>query len=270
MVGSGDTVKVFEAKTTAGANKLESLRKTDFALVGQVDDKILISLTEQLVREMSLRIRRKFKKGRKGLVDISNVIRKSVQDGGNFLTLKYREKKKEKFRMVILLDVSGSMDKYSFYLLRFILMLRVHFKNIEVFTFSTKLLRITDQIDQRNMDISLQMLSHQADHWSGGTRIGECLKNFNHNYGKRVLNGRSLTVILSDGLDTGEAPELERQLRRIKLRTKKLVWLNPLKGMVGYQPIQKGMKVALPQLDLFSSAHNLQSLLTLESIIANA
>ena len=215
--GSGTSAKAFEAKTTAGANKLESLKKTDFALVGQVDDTILMSLTEQLVREMSLRIRRKFKKGKKGPIDLSNVIRKSVQDGGNFFALKYREKKREKFRLIILLDVSGSMDKYSFYLLRFILLLRVHFKNIEVFTFSTKLLRITDQIGQKNLDLSLQMLSHQADHWSGGTKIGECLKYFNDYYGKRVLNGRSLTVILSDGLDTGETSELENQLKRIKM-----------------------------------------------------
>ncbi len=272
MMGQGksDARKIHAAKTTSGANSTEALRKTDFNYVTQVDEQILNQLSEQLVREMSLRIRRKFKKGKSEQIDLANTIRSSIQQGGNFFRLHTKERKKEKLRLVILLDVSGSMDKYSFYLLRFIYSLRCHFKHIEAFTFSTKLVRITDHLHPDKLHLSLAMLSQKADHWSSGTKIGKCLQSFNDLYGKRVLNGRTMTIILSDGLDTGEASDLAIQLKRIKMRSKRLVWLNPLKGMKGYLPIQKGMQAALPQLDIFQSAHNLESLLTLENIITHA
>ncbi|NND31714.1 MAG: VWA domain-containing protein [Saprospiraceae bacterium] len=268
--GEGNGKDRFHAKTTTGANKVEALRQTDFSLVSRIEDEMLTALSMQLVKEMSLRIRRKFKKAnKKGSLDVGRTIRQSLENGGTLIRLRYQKKKKEKFKLVILLDVSGSMDKYSFYLLRFIWMLRTHFKHIEVFTFSTRLVRITDQL-QSSLDISLRLLSHQTEHWSSGTKIGACLREFNAKYSKRMLNGRTYTVILSDGLDTGDTVSLEEQLKKIKSRTNKLIWLNPLKGMQGYRPIQKGMKVALPQIDVFNSAHNLQSLLTLEHIITNA
>ena len=271
MLGTGKSNAVnHQAKTTSGANKKASLRKTDFAHVHAVDQKQLDLLCEQLVREMSLRLRRKFKQGKQAQIDIGQTIRQSMQHGGNLISLHHREKRKEQLKLVLLLDVSGSMDKYSFYLLRFIYSLRNHFRNIEVFTFSTSLLRITDYLHPGNLDLSLRKLGHGVDHWSSGTKIGASLKTFNDHYAKRMLNGRSQTIILSDGLDTGKPDQLAIQLKRIRLRTKRLIWLNPLKGMSGYQPIQRGMQAALPEIDIFQSAHNLESLLTLENIISNA
>lgn len=272
MLGTGDHVKETEqeSKTTGGAQQMESLRHTDFSLINEIDDPKLRELCDQLVKEMSLRIRRKEKSGKRDRLDIRRTIRNNMQRGGDLIHLYHREKKKEKLKLVILLDVSGSMDKYSFYLLRFIWTLRHHFKQIEAFTFSTNLLRITPILHEKDLDRSLQNLSFVAKHWSGGTRIGECLRNFNEKYGKKILSGRSLTIILSDGLDTGDPEILDQALQKIRGRTKTLVWLNPLKGMQGYQPIQKGMQAALPNLDVFQSAHNLNSLLKLEKIIAHA
>jgi hypothetical protein len=112
-------------------------------------------------------------------------------------------------------------------------------------------------------------MNTNSDHWSSGTVIGKCLQEFNDQYSKKVLNGRSITVILSDGLDTGEPELLSEELKKIKLRTSKVIWLNPLKGMEGYEPLAKGMKAALPEIHTFESAHNLESLMDLEKYLSH-
>jgi hypothetical protein len=162
------------------------------------------------------------------------------------------------------------MDKYSFFLLRFICSLRENFRQLEAFVFSTSLKRISRSLQYNRLDFVLSSISGLADHWSGGTRIGECLHAFNEQYGKRMLNGSPLVLIMSDGLDTGNADELDRELQTMKKRAKKIVWLNPLKGMKGYEPTAKGMKAALSSVHDFRAAHNLDSLLELENILSDA
>ena len=259
-----------ESKTTSGANTAETTKTTDFSLLTQQQSLELDQLSEKLIQEMSLRIKRKRKKYKNGTINISESIRKNIQNGGNLLKLSRKDRKKDKFRLLILLDVSGSMDKYSFYLLKFMWALRSHFRQVEVFTFSTKLVRITEFISEKNMSLALSMVSYNAKHWSSGTKIGASLKSFNEQYAKKYLNGKTMTLILSDGLDTGEPEELEYAITKLKLRSKKLIWLNPLKGMKGYQPIQIGMKAALPSVNHFGSAHNFNSLLELENILSHA
>ena len=273
MLGTGETgnsEEGEEAKTTTGANSKETLKRTDFAHLTKFQSTLLDELSEQLVKEMSQRFKRRKQKSNKGQIDIAKSIRANIQNGGNIINLEKKHKKKDKYRLMVLLDVSGSMDKYSFYLLKFLWALRTNFKQIEVFTFSTKLMRITDFISDKNMAGALAMVSQNAKHWSSGTKIGACLQDFNNNYAKRYLNGKTMTIILSDGLDTGEPEVLDAAMQQIKLRTKKLIWLNPLKGMQGYEPIQMGMKAALPSLNHFGSAHNFESLLTLEKILQDA
>ena len=130
-------------------------------------------------------------------------------------------------------------------------------------------MRITDFIYVNQLHDALQRLGMNVNNWSSGTKIGECLEVFNEQYAKTVMNGRNITIILSDGLDTGAPSLLSSQLKKITLRTGKLVWLNPLKGQRAYQPSAKGMKAALPEIDTFESAHNLDSLLELENILNN-
>lgn len=273
MLGTGETgnnEEGEEAKTTTGANAKETVKRTDFAHLTTFESTLLDELSEQLVREMSQRLKRRKQKSNKGQIDIANSIRANIQNGGNIIKLQKKHQKKDKYRLMVLLDVSGSMDKYSFYLLKFLWALRSNFKQIEVFTFSTQLMRITEYISDKNMAGALAMVSRNAKHWSSGTKIGACLKDFNDNYAKRYLNGKTMTIILSDGLDTGEPEVLDAAMQQIKLRTKKLIWLNPLKGMQGYEPIQMGMQAALPSLNHFGSAHNFDSLLTLEKILQDA
>jgi hypothetical protein len=184
------------------------------------------------------------------------------------MDLSYKNRKQEKDRIILLRDVSGSMDKYSFFLLKFIWSLKSQVRNIEAFVFSTKLIRITDYLHEQEIEETLIEMSEHAHNWSGGTKIGECIQDFNSRFAKRILNGKSITIVLSDGLDDGNPELLQDELRKIRLRTSKLVWLNPMKGAEGYEPLAKGMNAALPELDVFSSAHNLNSLMELENILA--
>ena len=271
LVGSGDDeeTKKDGARTVSGANKMESLRKTDFSKVSDIDHLLMDELAEKLLLQLNHRLKRRLKASKDGKIDFRKTIRRNLSQGDNFFELSKKNRKFEKYRMIILLDVSGSMDKYSFYLLKFIWTLKSNFKNIEAFVFSTKLLRITEFIEKVQIDHAMLQMNANSVHWSSGTVIGKCLQEFNDQYSKMVLNGRSITIILSDGLDTGEPELLSEELKKIKLRTSKVIWLNPLKGMEGYEPLAKGMKAALPEIHTFESAHNLESLMELEKYLSH-
>ena len=263
--GEDDDGDVLDAKNTSSSNRAERVRKTDFTKISEIDTAFFEDLSKKLCEQMYRRMLRKTKRANRAkYIDMASTIRKSISEGGNMLDIQYKERKIKKRRLVILLDVSGSMDKYSFYLLRFIYTLKDYFEKIEVFIFSTSLLRITDILEKGDLKLSLALVSRYASNWSSGTRIGECLGAFNKEYAKRVLARSAISIVLSDGLDTGDTDMLSKEMEKIQKRSKQLIWLNPLKGMRSYQPIQRGMKSALPHIDTFSSAHNLDSLLELE------
>ena len=157
------------------------------------------------------------------------------------------------------------MDRYSFFLLRFIYALQRHFDRVDAFLFSTRLTCVTPALKARRFPDTLPHLADAADAWSSGTRIGDCLETFNDEYARRVLTRDTLVFILSDGLDTGEPALLTRELQAIKQSARKLIWLNPLLGMKEYEPLARGIASALPLIDAFVPAHNLESLLDLES-----
>ena len=273
MFGRGNTEgdEMEDTKTVSGANALARLRKTDFSKVAEMDAEILEQLAEQLWKQMSKRLKRRMKQASKQeQVDIRRTIRGSLEQGGDPIKLRFKGKKPKKMRLVVLLDVSGSMDKYSFFLLRFIWALQSYFEEVESFIFSTHLRRITEDLKTNGLEKTLELLSNNADNWSSGTKIGDCLKAFNEQYAKRILSRSSFVIVLSDGLDTGEKGVLENEIQKIRRRTKRLIWLNPLKGMTGYQPTARGMSEALPHVDVFQSAHNLDSILELEKILINA
>jgi len=270
MMGKGAAGKQDEeGKNVSGANAAERLRTTDFSKINEIDAKQLEQISDQLFKEMAVRLRRRMQQSnRRGQINLRRTIRKSLNYGGEAIDLSYRFKKPKKQRLIVLLDVSGSMDKYSFFLLRFLFALREHFRQMEAFIFSTKLVRISSILAQNQLETALLFLSQQARNWSSGTKIGDCLTEFNDKYGKRLLNGSPVFIVLSDGLDTGLPDILGKELQKIRRRSKRIIWLNPLKGMKDYQPVQRGIKEALPSLDDFMSAHNLNSLLELENILS--
>lgn len=164
----------------------------------------------------------------------------------------------------MLLDVSGSMDLYSAFLLRFVYALNLYFKRVDSFLFSTRLIPVSQTLRKDDLSFVLKDLSENVQEWSGGTRIGESLKDFNARFASKLLNRNTIVVILSDGWDTGEPKLLADELAKMKQRARKILWLNPLLGISGYEPLTQGMVAAKPFADVLIPAHNLESLLQLE------
>ena len=231
------------------------------------DKEKLEELAEELFHQMSMRFKRRLENANRGSIAIRNTIRNGVSKGGMLLDLAHRRKRKEKRKVVFILDVSGSMDTYSYYLLRYVMVLKKYFKSLEFFTFSTHLTHVTPMLRPENEAAVLKEIGKEVHSWSSGTKIGECLTEFLNDYGSKFLSQKHVVVILSDGLETGSVTLLKEAVRTLRRKCKTLVWLNPLKGMEGFQPIQKGMVNVMPHLDAFESAHNLDSLLKLEKVL---
>ena len=162
--------------------------------------------------------------------------------------------------MVVLCDISGSMERYSRLFLHFMYALVQGNKHIETFVFGTRLTRLTPALRYKDVDFVLSRVSEQVLDWSGGTRIGESLKTFNYVWARRVLGRGAVLVILSDGWDRGNAALLEREISRLQRSVSKLIWLNPLIGSPDYQPLVRGIRTVLPYVDEFLPFHNLESL----------
>jgi uncharacterized protein with von Willebrand factor type A (vWA) domain len=272
MLGMANTEKRNEeAKDFAGASETERLKRTDFSKLGTAESEILAEIARNLFYQMALRLRRRMKDNlHSGQINLRRTIRRSIGYGGEPLYLLRKTQRPRKTRLIVLLDVSGSMDKYSYFLLLFIYALREHFRQLEAFIFSTALIRISNALRQGSVNQVLSIISELADNWSGGTRIGYCLEQFNDKYGREMLNGSPTIIIVSDGLDTGSPELLSGELKKMRRRSKKIIWLNPLKGSRGYTPTASGMQAALPELHEFLSANNFNSLIELENILADA
>jgi uncharacterized protein len=251
-----------------GASAQQRLKKVDFSEVPSDDLASLEELSLRLLRRMSLRRSRKF--GINTLaerVDLRRSIRRSIMHGGEPIVLAYKGRKPRKNKLVILLDISGSMNFYSLFLVRFAYALQARFQRVHTFLFSTSVVEISDLLHTGNLPDALRRLSQRAAGWSGGTKIGESLLEFNQHYGRKLLSRDTVFLILSDGWDTGEPAVLAAQMRAARRRVQKVLWLNPLLGLKDYQPITRGMAAALPHVDVFAPAHNLESLLALESYL---
>lgn len=262
----GDDSDAGEGGSKGGASIQQAMAKADFR---QLADESQMREMELLVERMAKKMRRRMTRrqrvqsqGRR--INLRQTIRNSLRYGGTPLELAFMKRKQQEPRLILLLDVSRSMSLYSFLFLRFARGIVEAFKDADAFVYHTRLIHVTDALRERDMTKAKEKLALMSSGWSGGTRIGECLQLFNHDYGRRIVNSRSIVMIVSDGYDTGEPQQLTEQLQQLKQRARKIVWLNPLLGRDGYEPIAEGMQAALPLLDLFASAHNLESLMKLE------
>ncbi len=254
-----------EQRTAAGASPAERLRRVDFSQTTADDQAELDRLARRLLRQASFRLSRRLTiAGSPRQVDLRRTIRRSIGFGGDPLALLFKGKKPRQARLVLLLDISGSMSLYSAFLLRFAHALAQRFQHAHTFVFSTGLVDITKALRRRTLPDALALLSRYAAGWSGGTKIGECLRTFNRLHAPGLLSRDTLFLILSDGWDTGEPEALVEELRAIRRRVRRVVWLNPLLGLEEYRPVTRAMSAALPLVDVFAPAHSLESLLELE------
>jgi hypothetical protein len=182
---------------------------------------------------------------------------------GEIIELRRRERRRRKVRLVLLCDVSGSMDLYSRFLLLFLYALQNVFGRVETFTFATRLTRVTEYLKGPSYKLALKRLTEVRD-FSGGTRIGEALREFNLKW-RHLVDRHTIVLILSDGWDTGEPEVLATEMLALKRIAGRLLWLNPLLGNPSYEPLTRGMAAALPLVDRFAAAHNLASLRDLAS-----
>jgi hypothetical protein len=239
----------------------EILRHKDFSeLSGEELEEIKQMMTE-LMLEFGQRRTRRRKPGRGDLLDLRRTIRHSIKHGGEILLWARRTPKHKPRPLVILADISGSMERYARLLLHFIYTLtQALHQPVEAFVFSTRLTRITRQLHHKEVEQALLEVSRAVPDWSGGTRIGEALKSFNFIWGRRVLGRGAVVMLISDGWDRGDIELLRREIARLQRSCHRLIWLNPLLGSPEYEPLTRGMQAALPFVDDFLPVHNLSSL----------
>ena len=213
---------------------------------------------------------RRLEAGRKQVrLNIRQTIRKNIFPSQDFIELQWKKRKTKPRPLVILLDISGSMDMYTRILLHFIYTLHSYSRNVEAFTFGTRLSRITHYLNKKDVSDAMELVNDTVKDWSGGTRIGETLSSFNLLWGRRVLSGGAVILVISDGWDTGEVDKLDREMDRLHRSCHRLIWLNPNLGYEGFKPLTKGFEVIMPHLDDFLPIHNLNSLLDLGSALAD-
>lgn len=222
-----------------------------------------------VARRLATRESRRYRSTQRGhAVDLRRTMRRNIKYGGTVVELARKKRKIRKPRIVLVCDVSRSMDTYSKFLLQFIYALQNTLGKVESFVFSTRLTRVTDYFKTSDIYTALDRIAREVPDWSGGTRIGESLKSFNSEWSLRTVNKHTIVLIMSDGLDTGDASVLEHEMEQIQRRAARVIWLNPLLGNEDYRPLARGMSAALPHVNLFASAHNLASLQALGKYLA--
>jgi uncharacterized protein with von Willebrand factor type A (vWA) domain len=199
--------------------------------------------------------------------DMRRIVRRNLKYGAELLELTWRDIKYKPRPLVIICDISGSMSLYSRLLLHFIHTISNGLLNVEAFVFGTRLTRITRQLKKRDVDDAVRDVAKSVQDWSGGTRIGDALHHFNQKWAKRVLGRGAVVLIISDGWDRGDASVLQVEMDRLQHSCHRLIWLNPLLGSPDYRPLTIGMKTALPYIDNFLPAHNLDSLISLGKLL---
>jgi uncharacterized protein with von Willebrand factor type A (vWA) domain len=239
----------------------EALRTKDFSEFTQEELEHARRLMKRLKWEIGMRrSRRKIASPKGRYVDARKTMRRSLQTAGVPLKISQRKVKFKPRALIVICDISGSMDRYSRLLLQFIHTIENDMAKVEAFVFGTRLTRITRVLKKRPIDEAITRVSKEVQDWAGGTRIGESLQSFNHEYARRVLRNGAVVLIISDGWDRGDPQLLGNEMMRLQRSCYRLIWLNPLLGSPRYQPLTRGMQAALPFIDDFLPVHNLESL----------
>lgn len=239
----------------------EVLRQKDFGDLTPTEMTEIQSLMKKMTWELEQRRTRRKSPASNGVyLDMRRTLRQNMRYGGQPMQLTWRSRRLKRRPLVVISDISGSMERYSRVLLKFIYAISNGLDNVEAFVFSTRLTHITRQLKHRDIDMALNEASSAIHDWAGGTRIGDALKTFNYEWGRRVLGQGAIVLIISDGWDRGDIDLLAHEMRRLQLSCHRLIWLNPLLGMENYEPLTRGIQAALPHIDDFLPVHNLASL----------
>ena len=248
------------------ASRKEALARTDLRHIVDRDEMAEAErLAGQLARAIRYRLSRRQRIHNRGTrINIRRTIRRNLGHAGEPLELVRQRRPDRPVRIVVLLDMSGSMEQYSRFFLQFVKGLVCGWAESDAYLFHTRLVRVTDAMRDGDAMKAMTRLALMAQGVGGGTRIGACLADFNDRHARRAINSRSVVVILSDGYDTDPPEALSRELARLHRKARRIVWLNPLRGWRDYEPVTAAMQAALPHLDAFAAAHSLEALARLE------
>jgi uncharacterized protein with von Willebrand factor type A (vWA) domain len=253
----------------AGWSPEELLRTRDFAAMTPAEfqqaRRLIAAIALARPRRRSRRLR-PHSRGR--ALDLRGLVRASLATGGEPLAPAFRRRLSTPRKLVLILDVSGSMSAYARAMLLYLHAVRGSGRGVEAFAFGTRLTRLTSELGTRQAEAALAAASARVSDWSGGTRIGESLKTYNDLYGRRALTRGAVVVIASDGWERGDPGPLAREMARLARQAFAVVWVNPLGGDPAYQPLAGGMRAALPHVDRFLPGHNVASLEALAAVLA--
>jgi uncharacterized protein len=264
---AGEPDPAAEEQVSALYSPVELLRQKNFADFTEEEKQIVRRAMAQLVWQFHVRQTRRLRRTtkRSRYIDLRHTIRSNTRHGGEILDLRWRRRKTKPRPLVVICDISGSMDRYSRLFLHFIHSLSQDVRQVEAFAFGTRLTRLTPALRHSDVDTAVDKIAHLVVDWSGGTRIGESLKSFNYQWSRRVLGRGATVIIISDGWERGDLELLDKEMDRLRRSVHRLLWLNPLAGSPGYQPLVGGIQTVLPYCDEFLPLHNLHSL---EQVVA--
>jgi uncharacterized protein len=250
-----------DVETVYTYSPAEVLRHKDFAELTPEELAEVKRLLQAMAWDLERRrTRRKAPASLGHYPDMRRTLRQNLRYGGEPLKLTWRRRKQKRRPLVVICDISGSMERYSRVLLKFIYAISNGLEKVEAFVFSTRLTRVTRYLRERDIDTALDQVTAAVFDWAGGTRMGESFKTFNYQWGRRVLGQGAIILVISDGWDRGDVDLLRREMNRLQLSCRRLVWLNPLLGSSNYEPLTRGIQAALPYVDDFLPVHNLKSL----------
>ncbi len=265
----GPGPEVDGGETTLGAwSEDELLRTKDFAAMTAEE----FARAKRLIHEIAVarpqRRTRRLRPDSKGFaLDVRALVRASLVTGGDPVERAFRSRKAAPRKLVLILDVSGSMEAYARALLLYLHAARGSGRGVETFAFGTRLTRLTPELGARNPETAFEAAAARVQDWSGGTRIGASLKAYNDEWGRRSMTRGAVVVILSDGCERGDAQLAGTQMERLARQAFAVVWVNPLKGHAEYEPLAGGMRAALPFVDRFLSGHDVASLESLGRVL---
>jgi uncharacterized protein with von Willebrand factor type A (vWA) domain len=256
----------------AAASRIEVLRHRDIAAMSPADRAALARLLAAFTLAADTRRTRRTAPSHRGVVDRHRTLRRLMQAGGEPVRPARRDRRERPRRVVLLVDVSGSMSGYADALLRFAHAAshRNRGPATEVFTVGTRLTRVTRELGHRDPDVALEAVAGDVPDWSGGTRLGQLVKDFLDQWGQRGMARGAVVVLLSDGWERGDVTLLGAQMARLHRLAHRVVWSNPRAGRPGFAPLAAGMAAALPHVDEFVSGHSLAALEHLATVVAGA
>ena len=252
------------------ASAREVLRSKDFEQMSAEEERLAREAIQRMrMNRIEVKMRR-FKAAPRGRIDLRATLRKSMRTGGDLAQLRFKARQTREPPLVVLLDISGSMANYSRVFLHFLHALTNDRSRVQVFTFGTRLTNITRELKRRDVDEAMELVGTHVNDWSGGTRIGHILREFNLKWSRRVLAQGAHVLMMTDGLDRDDVDVLEAEMARLHRSAKRVVWLNPLLRFDGFEARASGIRAMMPHVDEFRPCHSLNTLADLAEVLSGS